>query len=289
MHKSAPLSLANKFVRAVDGIAALEFALLAPIMIYTICMGFDLGTATLVGRRLTNAADVVGELVSQQTDSNGNPVSTITNALLMGDFFSVVSTFPNVLADAASKGDEPWQYDIQVIASQVEFGPENNPATCIIPPNLTTSATATPPQCSIASVIWSAGFTAHQQQYSRLGWTGTSGSTRQCGAGPGILTETTQTTSSPGLTAMPKYLYEPGDIIVVDILYTYTPMFTRWFTGSFTYERAAYITPRFFAKLAYSPPGGIPPSIPATVIPYTNDTTTGISSCLYTGTSASLQ
>jgi hypothetical protein len=198
----------------------------------------------------------------------------------MGDFFSVVATFPNVLADAASKGNIPWQNDIQVIASQVEFGPETiSPATCVVPTNLATSATPTSPGCSIANVVWSAGFKATQAQY-QTGWASTAGSTRQCGAG--TLTETKQTTASPGLTTMPKYLYAPGDIIVVDVFYTYRPMFTRWFTGSFTYERSAYIAPRFFTKLTYSAPADTNKGTTTLAI-YDDSANTGIYSCVYSG------
>jgi hypothetical protein len=277
--RSSAASMGGRFMqtlgrlgRSVEGIAALEFALIGPIMIYVICCGFDIATALLLSRRLSNAADVVGELVSQQTDSSGNPTGNstapITNALLLGDFFSVVTTFPNVLPDAGTKGNEPWQYDIQVIASEVEFGPETGAKTCTTPPPLTLITSApTAPTCNTANVLWSAGFTPHNSSFA---------TTRPCGLNTLTETKSTAAVSSPTLTTMPHYLYQPGDLIVVDVFFVYTPMFTRWITGSFVMERAAYIEPRFFTKLNYTPTG----TLTGGLYP---DSSTGISSCQFTG------
>lgn len=271
------------FGRSVEGIAALEFALLAPLMIYTILVGFDLATALLISRRLSNAADVVAELVSQQTDSSGNPTGSslttdpITNTLLLGDFFSVVTTFPDVLADAATKGDEPWQYDIEVIASEVEFGPETgNGALCVVPSGANLLSARPPtPNCTTANVVWSAGFTARTSAFT---------STRACGLNTLTITKSTAAVSSPSLAAMPHYLYQPGDLIVVDIFYKFTPMFTKWIIGSYTFERAAYIVPRFFTKLAYSPPGSQVAGVNTFPNTGTGSDGTGISSCTFSGT-----
>ena len=264
-----------RVLSASEGIAALEFGLLAPIAIYILLIGFDLANALFITRRLTNTADVVAQLVSQQVDHTGVE-GTITDALLNSDFFAAVSTFPDVLADAASKSDEPWQNDIQVIASQVQFGPA---ATCTYAPPADpgnpVAAVPVQPTCNTANVVWSVGFTAASPRFS---------STRTCGANTLKETKKTSLISSPDLGTMPWYLYLPGDIIVVDIAYTYTPMFTKWITGSFTFQRTAYIAPRFFTQLTYTPTGTAQPGGTATLKTYIDGSySPSLSSCAYTG------
>jgi len=117
-------------LRRIEGIAALEFALLAPLMIYTLLVATDIGNALSITRRLTNAADTIAELASQQTSGGvivGGPNDPVTDANLIVDFNSIITTFPDVLADAAGKGID-WEADIQPIISSVTFGPS---ATCV--------------------------------------------------------------------------------------------------------------------------------------------------------------
>ncbi len=217
------------FMRNSDGVALLEFAMIAPLWIYTLLAAADLAHCLSIERRLTNASDAVAQLISQQ--STGSVVNgTITDAELTLDFYSVMTTFPDVLGDAFQK-NESWSSDIQITASSVIFGPQ---ATCV------TSDTATPvkPICTTATAVWSVGL-------SNTGFT----QYRPCGA----MTVVQPSTPTPNYTTLPSGLYVPGSVIVVDITYVFTPTFNKWLTGSFTIQRSAYITPRFYTQLTYSP------------------------------------
>lgn len=246
----SPAQLFRKFRDRRDGIAALEFALLAPLMIYTLLAAADIANALNTTRRMTNAADTIAELVSQQTTSSGIQ-GTVANADLTGYFYSIFATFPDVLSDAAGKG-EAWTSDIQPIVTSVTFGPA---ATCVTP-QLGGSA----PSCTTATATWSAGLST----------------TRSCGA----LNQAALDTNSPTLTTIPPGTYAPGTLIVADVIYTFTPTFTKWLTGPFTFQRTAYFTPRFFAQLTYTPTG-TGTAQPPSSMGYSSGI---IVSCVFTGT-----
>jgi Flp pilus assembly protein TadG len=221
-----------------DAIAVLEFALIAPIMVYTMLAATDLAAALTVARRLTNATDTIAQLVSQQTNG-GLITGTLTDAELATDFNSIITTFPEVLSDAAVQ-NENWQSDIEPIVSSVTFS-QSGGAPCAPP-----TAGAGNTTCNV-TVDWSVGF-------SNSGFT----DTRQCGLNTqtygGVSTGKAGSDNvGPTTGTIPPTLYSTGTIIVVDLTYVFTPSFTAWITGPFTFERAAYLQPRFFTKLTYSP------------------------------------
>ena len=253
------LTYLRKLAERREGIAALEFALIAPIMIYTLLVASDIAAALNLTRHLTNAADVIAEVVSQQTQ-NGNPTRYVTDAILLADDASLLTTVSEVMPDAARK-NEDWTSDIQAIVSSVQFRPVG---TCIYQPP---GGPAT--VCSSAYVMWSVGFTA-------TGFT----HTRTCGP----TTIASANTKTPSLTTIPPgavtpgRVNQPGTIIVVDVSYVFNPLFTKWLTGPFTFQRTAYLPPRFFTEIDYTVPNAGTPS--------GNNTTysdSGMTSCTYNG------
>ncbi|MEI9984629.1 MAG: TadE/TadG family type IV pilus assembly protein [Aliidongia sp.] len=259
------------FLARTDGIAALEFALLAPVMIYTLLVAADVAHGLTISRRLTNAADVIAQLVSQQT-TNGQVQGTITDVDLLGDFASIITTFPDVLTDAGLQF-ESWQTDIQPIVTSVAFGPTTSPPS----PNCTVTSPQDPPispTCTVATAIWSAGFISTKFA-----------TTRACGLSQ--LLPAVSNFATPSLSTIPPGLYIPGTVIVVDITYVFRPTFTEWLTGPFTFQRTAYIAPRFFTELSYSGPSGknvTSSTNTSTHVTTYADNPSGITSCSYTGT-----
>jgi TadE-like protein len=130
---------------------------------------------------------------------------------------STMVIFPQILQDAAQKGIS-WKNDISVSITGVLFTP--NPPTC-------TSS------CSYnANVVWNSG-----------------PNKRTCG---GLLTSAPDT-AAPSKTTLPADVFGPGSLIVVDIVYNYTPMFGSAFTalfgsplfGTIPIARSAYLAPRY--------------------------------------------
>jgi len=158
----------------------------------------------------------------------------VTDAEVTTDFNSIITTLPDILSDASIRKVN-WQSDIQAIVSSVTFS--SKPGQSCAPPTAA-SGNAT---CNV-TVNWSVGFS----------------STRQCGLntisyGGASSSQAGSDVVNPTLLTIPPTLFSPGTIIVVDLIYAFNPSFTAWITGPLTFERAAYLPPRFFTQLAYTP------------------------------------
>jgi hypothetical protein len=233
---------------SAEAIVSLEFALLMPIMIYTVLIATDIGNALSVTRRLTNAADVIAQILSQTQNENG----ALGDADIIQAFNSLITTVPDILsspttgiAGNGTTGGEPIVSSvIQPIVSSVTFGPSNLGSGGLTKPAATATCItaglipkAGPVTCTTATVTWSAGLDNGGNNI------------RRCGA----LTQASSNVVSPSLTALPPGLYTPGTVLVVDVIYVFTPTFTEWITGPITFQRTAYFTPRFFTQLTYTP------------------------------------
>lgn len=234
-------------LRETDGTAMLEFGMASPLMIYTLFVAADVGHGLEISRRMTVTANTLAELSSQvssaTTTTVGNtttvinsPVGSMTDPELTLIFNSIITTFPDVLADASAKQIN-WTSDIEPIVTDVVLGPSG---TCAVTPDSANTTPATP-VCTTATAIWSVGF-------NNAGFPAT---TRPCG----LLAQAASNAGNPSLTTLPPGLYSPGSVIVVDLFYHYTPMFTKWVTGTMTFQRTAYMAPRFFYQLSYTSSG----------------------------------
>jgi len=224
-----------------DAIAALEFGLIAPVVIYTLLAATDATNALTTARHVTNAADTIAELVSQQTNG-GLITGTVTDAEVTTDFNSIITTLPEILNDASGQKLN-WQSDIQAIVSSVTFSSKSG-QSCAPPTAGSGNAT-----CNV-TVNWSVGFS----------------STRKCGLntmtyGGSASSKAGSDVVNPSLVTIPPSLFSPGTIIVVDLIYAFKPSFSAWITGPLTFERAAYLPPRFFTQLAYTPGAASSPAL----------------------------
>jgi hypothetical protein len=230
-----------------DGTAAMEFALLVPFMVYMFLCATDIARALTVARRLTNAADTIAQLVSQSSNSSssclstngavGNVKGSVADCDVDTAFRSIITTFPDVLNDANGRGTS-WFNIIQPIVSSVTFGPAS---TC-------TSSSPLTAVCTTATVNWSAGYnTSNLPPFYRTCTTLTS----------------VPDTNPPSLTTLPATFFTTGgapgysgSLIVADVIYQYQPLFTSWIVGKITFQRTAYLSPRFFTQLTYSGKAG---------------------------------
>lgn len=241
-YRNSKRVLLKSLIGRDDAIAALEFALIAPVAIYTLLAATDATNALTAARHLTNAADTVGELASQQI-SGGLITGTVTDAEVTTDFNSIITTLPEVLNDALAQ-KKNWQSDIQAVVSSVTFSDKTALVPCV-PPTAAGGNTT----CNVV-VDWSVGFSSTRQcGLNTMTYGGSAGSK----AGSDVV--------NPSLATIPPTLFSPGTIIVVDLIYAFKPTFTAWITGPLTLERAAYLPPRFFTKLAYTPGPAASPAL----------------------------
>lgn len=78
----------TRFAKNRRGVAAVEFALLAPILVLMYCGLAEITMAMMAGRQAAHAASVVGDLVAQSSQINSTEVSDIftVGAALMKPF-----------------------------------------------------------------------------------------------------------------------------------------------------------------------------------------------------------
>jgi Flp pilus assembly protein TadG len=130
---------------------------------------------------------------------------------------STMVIFPQILQDAAQKGIS-WKNDISVSMASVVFTP--NPSTC-------TS------NCSYnANVVWNSG-----------------PNKRTCG----VLLVSATDTATPSNTKLPADVFGPGSIIVVDVLFNYTPIFGLGLFGTIPIARVPLILPLAMCRSSNMP------------------------------------
>lgn len=69
--------LFSRFRKECEGVAALEFALIAPIMIMLFVGTLEVSAAVSVSRKVSRISSVVGDLVTQSSDLNASDISNI--------------------------------------------------------------------------------------------------------------------------------------------------------------------------------------------------------------------
>ncbi|MCP4070667.1 MAG: pilus assembly protein [Hyphomicrobiales bacterium] len=75
--KSGVQNLVSKFRENCEGVAALEFALIAPIMIMLFVGTLEVSAAVSVNRKVSRISSVVGDLVTQSTDLSSSDIANI--------------------------------------------------------------------------------------------------------------------------------------------------------------------------------------------------------------------
>ena len=122
------------FGRSSSGVAAVEFALILPIMLLFLFGGFETVRAISSARRLTFLANAIAEQVTVSTTGK------ISNADMHFFYNATMVVFPQVLRDATQYGNYWWQ-DINISVSSIAF--------TTVPAGCTSGCTYSP------NVIWS--------------------------------------------------------------------------------------------------------------------------------------
>jgi Flp pilus assembly protein TadG len=212
MRRYAPRSRQpfTQFREARQAIAAVEFALVLPLLVILMLGSVEAARLITFARRVTLVAANAVEMLTQNSTGTVNYVDL---------HFAVDSTmviFPQILQDAVQK-HVSWSNDIGISIASIVFTP--NPSTC-------TS------NCSyVANVVWNSG-----------------PDKRTCGV-PLI---SVPDTAAPSKTALPADVFGPGSIVVVDIVFSYTPIFGFGLFGTVPIARSVYLSPRYVPLIKYA-------------------------------------
>jgi Flp pilus assembly protein TadG len=109
-----PIISNRAFRPDASGVAAVEFALCAPIMMLLLLVGFDTARYIVAARRLAVVAATIGQMLSVSTTGQ------VAAADLQFYEDSTVAIFPQVLQDSYQQG-LTWSKDIGMTVSTVNF------------------------------------------------------------------------------------------------------------------------------------------------------------------------
>jgi Flp pilus assembly pilin Flp len=199
--------LAKQFIRAQTGVAAIEFALLLPLLIVMMLGSFELQRYLRIERQLTLTAENIAAMVAQrQSIENNYDFNFALNV--------AIHTFP-------AGHDEPPKHWWHVIVHQISgviFTPTVAGCTknCTYAANLTWS--------------WPTYNTAFGLDALR----------RQCGP----ITPAPDSAPPTGAT-LPASMFGPGSMIVVDLRYQFKPLFGSAFMPKIILSRRGYANARF--------------------------------------------
>jgi Flp pilus assembly protein TadG len=215
------------------GNAAVEFALLFPIMVTLVFGLVDASNALIAYRRVTVAAEeaaLIATELSVQSDGSTSLTPTQVNQASTAIF--------GVMPLLESQGSAQV---FSVTMSAVVF---NGVAGTGLPSGCSGSACTSYTQYN-ASVAWSVPLSAFAGTGQYLGtqqYRGPSGPSTKCGTA--YLTQVSQATT-PTWTTIPTSGMTPlSSVLVVDVTYTFTPLFTKVFVGAQTFMHTSMLPPR---------------------------------------------
>ena len=249
-------SLAN-FRRDRRAVSVVEFAFVVPVMVMLITVGVDVGRYIYATEQISRVANTMAQIITSKSAIGASGNVTIDDGDLQLVRDSVVVTYPDILA-AAKRTNVTWQSLIQVTISSVSF--TATPAGC---GGLGPACVDTP------HVRWTGGdnkricgtvFVAPLADTDTPVWNGLPGDAYPSTAAPGNFPPTSNGTTTANS--------QVGDIIVIDISYTFKPFLTpaqaSWNDGwmsmpPITIVRSVYVAPRYTStEIVYSPSAVVP-------------------------------
>jgi len=221
-----------KLRRATDGIAAVEFALLLPLMLLLYIGSTETMQSVIAARKAYIVARTVSDLVAQTTVTAVNTGMTDT---VMGGIFNgaaaMMLPFP-VGSSSLSMTVSAVSFETITTAPGSASPPVSAAADVWVPNQSATAATFTPTTTNpgyAAKVRWSVspsttGVATYATSLSGVGGA-IGGANRSCNGGVVNIVPTTTAVPTQTPLQLSTGLYGSTSVIVTDVTYTYTPAF----------------------------------------------------------------
>jgi Flp pilus assembly protein TadG len=196
-------------LRSRNGVAALEFALLAPVLFVMVAGMFDLTRGYIAWKRVATSAQAIAEIstseaatllgTNQLNQSQATTAATAIFAFLPDTLSAVPSTFGVTISSVV------MQPTVTGCTSGCTYAPH---------------------------VAWSGVYEG-------------SGTMRPCDARPGVSAMSfVADNANPSPTTLPTDLQGIAPLLVVDVNYTFQPLFFMFITGNISMNQSAYFSPR---------------------------------------------
>jgi TadE-like protein len=205
------------FGRANGGVAIVEFAFVAPVMLVLALGGVDVARYVIATEKVTKVANTIAQMISvNNMPSTTNPLYGAVNYIDLQFYHdSAMVIFPDMLADAAQQNIS-WTKDISITMSSVNF--------TTVQTNCGATCTYTP------AVVWTGG-----------------DNPRPCS--PALIQAVDASIPSP--TTLPADVFGPGSVIVVDVQYNFHPFFGTYIPAPIGIARSVYLAPRYKPQIIY--------------------------------------
>jgi hypothetical protein len=207
----------SRFARDARGVAAVEFIMVATVLIMLCFGGFDFGRFVVSAQRVEAVSYNLSQMLSQTPVSSAavdNGDGVVSDATIAWYENSAMVIFPEALADSFAQ-QTPWTTILSVNMTSLKFVP--NSTTC------GSSCTYTP------KVVWTTGNRPCNTTFIKV-----------ADANP----------ASP--TTLPTDIYGPSPEIVVDVTYTFKPTVGATWLPTMTMSRTTYMAPRNVAVVESS-------------------------------------
>lgn len=230
----APRSMAagplRGFLAAERGAAAIEFAFVLPVLVALMLAGSQVVLYVNASRKVEQVARSISQMISQASPPSGVSTASVNATDLHFSYDATLVIFPYLMADA-KRQNIPWYSDISINFASIVFSP--NTSTCNDPTDLSA--------CYAAMVAW------------------TSTGTAQPGGAnyrPCVVPQLpASNTAPPNRTTLPRSVFGPASLIVIDVVFTFTPTIGASLVPPIRIARTAYVQPRYATRVLFDPTG----------------------------------
>jgi len=219
--RPGPMSRIRRFRAAEDGLAAVELALIMPVILVIMLGGIQVVSYINAVRKVELVVRSISQMISQTQPPNGSTVAMVNAGDLHFSYDSSLVLFPYLMAEGRRRGQAWWQV-ITINYASIKF--TQTATTCTDSSDLSA--------CYRADVVWTS--TGTTQPATGVAY-------RPCGT-PQVAASNT---APPSRTALPRSLFGPAAAVVIDVAFTFTPTFGANYLPSLRIARTAYIQPRY--------------------------------------------
>ncbi|KMO41695.1 pilus assembly protein TadE [Methylobacterium variabile] len=219
----------RRFRAAEDGLAAVELALILPVLLALMLGGFQLVAYINAMRKIDLVVRSISQMLSQVAPpaNSTSTVGLVTAADLHFSYDAALVLFPYLMADGKRQGKEWWQV-ITINYAGIQFTQQ---AT-----NCTNSSDLS--ACYTADVVWTSTGTTQPADGAAY---------RPCG----VAQTPADNSAAPSRSALPRSVFGPASLIVIDVVFTFTPTFGAQFFPPVRIARSAYVQPRYATLVNY--------------------------------------
>lgn len=223
----------RRFRSAEDGIAAIEFAMMLPVLLTIMLGGIQVVAYINAVRKVELVVRSISQMISQtKPPSDGSTtVATVNASDLHFSFDSALVLFPYLMPEGKRQSKQWWQV-ITINYASIQFTKISN--TCTDSSDLSA--------CYVANVVW------------------TSSGTSQPAGGPTyrpcvVPQIAASNTAPPNRATLPRSLFGPASMVVIDVMFTFKPTFGASYLPSIQIARSAYVQPRYASLINFDTNG----------------------------------